>query len=146
LAETEVLVKNCQREPVDRRRLVEVVRKSLRVERFEKPAEISIVLTNDEDIQRLNREYRGVDSPTDVLAFSQLEGEPMRAEAGPVALGDVVISVETARRQAAERGHSTADELDLLAVHGVLHLLGYDDRTEAGAAEMRRHESAILDN
>jgi len=129
---------------VDRTRLIEAVKKTLRVEYFEKPAEISIVLTNDEQIQKLNREYGGIDRPTDVLAFSQLEGEPMRAEVGPVALGDIVISVETAKRQAAERGHSTADELDLLAVHGVLHLLGYDDQTEAGAAEMRRRESAIL--
>jgi len=129
---------------VDQKRLAEAVKNCLQAEHFAQRAEISIVLASDDYIRGLNRKYRGVDSPTDVLAFSQLEGEPIRADAGPLALGDVVISVETAKRQAAERGHAMADELDLLAVHGVLHLFGYDDETEAGGAEMRERESTIL--
>ena len=130
---------------MDRRRLIAAVRKSLQVERFGEPAEVSIVLTDDERIRELNRDYRATDRATDVLAFSQLEGQAVRPEDETVALGDVVVSAETAKRQAAERAHSLADELDLLVVHGVLHLLGYDDETEAGAGEMRQHEKKILD-
>lgn len=129
---------------MNRDRLKRAVRKSLQSEGFEGPAEVSIVLTDDAEIHVLNREYRGIDRPTDVLAFSQLEGETFHQESGPVALGDIVISVETAARQATEAGHSLQDEIDLLVVHGVLHLLGYDDQTEDGAAEMRRREKAIL--
>ena len=130
---------------MDRKRLQKAARKSLQVEQFGKSAEISIVLTDDKRIQELNREYRKADRPTDVLAFSQLEGEAAAIPAERVALGDVVISVDTAERQAAEQGHALENELDLLIIHGVLHLLGYDDETEADAAEMRRHESEILD-
>jgi probable rRNA maturation factor len=130
---------------VDRKRLIRAAEKSLQVEQFDKSAEISIVLMDDERIQELNREYRKADRPTDVLAFSQLEGEPAKAPEDRVALGDVVVSIDTAERQAAEQGHALENELDLLIIHGVLHLLGYDDETEADAAEMRRHEKRILD-
>jgi len=130
---------------VDLRRLIKAARKSLQVEQFGKSAEISIVLADDERIQELNREYRKADRPTDVLAFSQLEGEETEVPGKRLALGDVVISVDTAERQAAEQGHALENELDLLIIHGVLHLLGYDDQTEADAAEMRRHENRILD-
>lgn len=144
--ETEVLLRNSQPEPVDESRIVKIAEKALQVEHFPKPAEISIVLTDDEQMHVLNRDYRGKDRPTDVLSFSQLEGEPF-AEGleGRVELGDIVISVDTAKRQAAEHGHSPQDEIDLLIAHGMLHLLGYDDATEAGAAEMRRHEAEILE-
>ncbi|MCX6375237.1 MAG: rRNA maturation RNase YbeY [Armatimonadetes bacterium] len=144
--QTEVSVKNCQPAQVNESRLVEAAAKTLVVERFEQPAEISIVLADDAQIRVLNRMYRGKDRPTDVLSFSQLEGEELNSGGeGAITLGDVVISVETAERQAAERAHSLEDELDVLVVHGVLHLLGYDDETEPEAAEMRRHERKILD-
>ena len=130
---------------MDQKRLIRAARKSLQVEQFAESAEISVVLTDDEHVQELNREYRGSDRPTDVLAFSQIEGEQAKAQAERVALGDVVISVDTAERQAAEQGHALENELDLLIIHGVLHLLGYDDETEADAAEMRRHENRVLD-
>jgi len=130
---------------VDREKLIRAAEKSLQVEQFDKSAEISIVLVDDERMQELNREYRKADRPTDVLAFSQLEGEPAKAPEDRVALGDVVVSIDTAERQAAEQGHALENELDLLIIHGVLHLLGYDDEAEADAAEMRRHEKRILD-
>ena len=130
---------------MDQKRLIRAARKLLQVEQFAESAEISVVLTDDEHIQELNRVYRGSDRPTDVLAFSQIEGEQAKAQAERVALGDVVISVDTAERQAAEQGHALENELDLLIIHGVLHLLGYDDETEADAAEMRRHENRVLD-
>lgn len=105
-------------------------------------AEVSILLTGDAEIQEMNLRCRGKDSPTDVLSFSMLEGEPV--EGPEPLLGDVVISLDTALRQAMAHGLSLEQEMALLAVHGTLHLLGYEDETEEGAAVMRRREKEIL--
>ncbi|MDI6829220.1 MAG: rRNA maturation RNase YbeY [Armatimonadota bacterium] len=129
---------------MNQERLKRTVAKSLQVEGFDRPAEVSIVLVDDSAIRELNKKYRGVDSPTDVLAFSQLEGEGIPVEDVHVMLGDIIISVETAERQAREHSHSLDDEIDLLVAHGMLHLLGYGDETEADAAVMREHERRIL--
>ena len=105
----------------------------------------SLVLTDDQRIQTLNRDYRGQDKPTDVLSFSQLEGDVKLAAppSGSLLLGDIVISVETARRQARS---SLDDELCHLAVHGALHLLGYDHQTDAEEAHMNSLAQAALKN
>ncbi len=106
-------------------------------------AELSIVLCSDAFIRPLNRDWRGKDAPTDVLSFAQQEGEAI-LEDDPV-LGDLVISVETAARQAAELGHSLDEELGVLLVHGLLHLLGYDhEQDPEEAAEMRAAEAKVL--
>ncbi|MGK7346124.1 MAG: rRNA maturation RNase YbeY [Candidatus Nitrospinota bacterium M3_3B_026] len=97
-------------------------------------AELSVLLTDDAEIRSLNRDYRGKDRPTDVLSFSQREGE--FPGVAPEQLGDVVISLDTAARQAEKLGHSLDDEVERLLVHGVLHLAGYDH--EKGGAEARR--------
>jgi len=105
---------------------------------------LSVVITDDGQIQALNREYRGIDRVTDVLSFSQVEGE------GPVPendiLGDVVISWEQAERQAGEFGHGTSEELARLLVHGVLHLFGFEHVgcSEEEADRMRRMEDRLL--
>lgn len=96
-------------------------------------AELSILLCDDETMRGLNREYRGKDRPTDVLAFAIREGEH-GGLAGEL-LGDVVISLDTARRQAAESDRPIVAEVTFLLAHGLLHLLGYDHRD---AAELRR--------
>jgi probable rRNA maturation factor len=108
-------------------------------------AEVSLLLTDDAEVQELNRRYRGKDRPTDVLSFAQqecLENTPLppQISGAPRLLGDVVISVDTAARQAAARGANLEEELALLTVHGILHLLGYEDETEAGAERMRQRE------
>jgi len=104
-------------------------------------AELSILLVSDAEMQKLNRDYRGKDRPTDVLSFAQQEG-PGAAPEG--LLGDVVVSVDTARRQAAERGATLPREAERLLVHGVLHLLGYDhERSAADARRMQRRERAL---
>jgi len=98
---------------------------ALRYEEVASPASLSIVLADDSSIQELNRNYRGVDSATDVLSFPA--GEPMPGmEELPLYLGDIMISVPYAQRQAAQQGHTLSEEVQLLAVHGVLHLLGHD--------------------
>jgi len=96
-------------------------------------AEVGCLLVTDRRIRALNRRYRGEDFPTDVLAFPQGEGGGPPGHPG--LLGDVVISVETAARQAARAGHSLEREAALLLIHGILHLLGHDHAT---AAERRR--------
>lgn len=130
------------------RRLLEAARSALRSEGMPH-AEVSILLTDDPTVQAMNREYRGQDRPTDVLSFAQRDRRP-DAPPSPIIpaanelLGDVVISVETAKRQAAQQGIPLEEELALLAVHGILHLLGYDDNTEEGAEEMRCREKEVL--
>ncbi len=105
----------------------------------EDDAEISVTIVNDEHIRRLNHEYRGLDKPTDVLSFSQREGEAIGQHH---ALGDIVLSVETAQRQAEHLGHSLDDEIGELLFHGLIHLLGYDHDLETG--EQWERMEAIL--
>ena len=108
--------------------------------------ELAVVITGDEGIRSLNRNFLGLDAPTDVLAFpTQEEGGPFVAapEAGGY-LGDVIVSYPRAEAQAREQGHPTEQELDLLIVHGILHLLGYDHATEEDKAAMWARQEAIL--
>ena len=106
-------------------------------------SELSIVLCDDPHIQALNRDHRGIDRPTDVLSFAMQEGDGL-LEADPV-LGDLVVSIDTAQRQATELGHALDHELRVLLVHGLLHLLGYDHETSPeDAAEMRDAEARLL--
>ena len=117
------------------------------------PCEIDVLLTGDAGIQALNREQRGVDSPTDVLSFPEFElspGElPDEEDADPgtglIPLGDMVINLERAAAQAKEYGHSNRRELAYLVIHSVLHLLGYDHVDEgAKKRQMRRREEEIM--
>jgi probable rRNA maturation factor len=105
-------------------------------------AELSVALVDDEVIHALNRDYRKKDKPTDVLAFAMEEGEAAPRGGGARVLGDVILSVDTARRQAAERRRPLLDELTMLLAHGLLHLLGYDHRTDKEERRMtaKTHE------
>lgn len=98
-------------------------------------SEVSFVLTDDESIHQLNKIYRGKDRPTDVLAFAMREGE--FAELAGAALGDVIVSVPTARKQARERAIPVLEEVTMLLAHGLLHLLGWDHDTPAKDRRMR---------
>lgn len=108
--------------------------------------ELSILLVDDAIIAPMNLDWRGKEGPTDVLSFAMDEGEELVLPPGhPRPLGDLVISVETAGRQAAELGHGLLDELRVLVVHGLLHLLGHDHETgEEDAAAMRAEEARVL--
>ena len=108
------------------------------------PAELGVVVTDDETIRELNREYAGDDTPTDVLAFSLREGEEFASPDGVLRLGEVIISYPTAQRQAAEADGPVEDEIDHLLVHGVLHLLGYDHAEPAEEERMRARERELL--
>ena len=104
--------------------------------------EASFTFTDDATIHVLNRDYRKKDKPTDVLAFAQREG--VGGDLHPGLLGDVIISVETARAQATRRGpRGLCDELRVLAAHGLCHLLGYDHNDDAEEAEMNARAAAL---
>lgn len=109
------------------------------------PCALTLTLTGSERVQEFNREYAGIDEPTDVLSFAA-EDEPYAVEPGePPYLGDVIIAVPVARQQAAEAGHSLLNELQLLVIHGTLHLLGFDHQTPDQQAEMWAYQSAAMD-
>jgi probable rRNA maturation factor len=109
------------------------------------PCELAMVVTDDEALHELNRRHRGVDVPTDVLAFpDETRGPFVGAPGMPRYLGDVVISFCRAEAQAVEAGHDVQAELQLLTVHAVLHLLGYDDVTEEQRACMWAAQAEIL--
>ena len=122
---------------------------ALVVEREGKPpsSEVSISFVTDEAMRALNRDYRGIDRPTDVLSFEcdNLEdGFANAPEGGPYELGDIVIAVDVAFRQAPEYGLSFADEVSLLVTHGLLHLCGYDHVEEGEARAMEARERELL--
>jgi probable rRNA maturation factor len=105
-------------------------------------AELSIVLCDDATIHALNRDYRKKDKPTDVLAFAMREG-PYAELAGDM-LGDVIVSLDTAARQAAEKKHALDREVTMLVAHGLLHLLGYDHATRTEERRMTARTDALM--
>lgn len=120
-----------------------VLAKGAELQKVPEKSEISILICDNESIHALNKEYRGIDAPTDVLSFALNEGEDDVPEEEP-ALGDIVISMERAEEQAKEFGHSKEREVAYLAVHGFLHILGYDHQVEEDKKKMRTAEEAIL--
>ena len=126
------------------------VEATLDYEQYGNPVEVSVTFTDSEGIRELNRKFRGIDRATDVLSFPLFDFDGT-AEEPPVdefmgMLGDIVISLEQAEKQAKEFGHSFEREAAFLAVHSMLHLLGYDHEIgEEEDADMRRRQSEILD-
>jgi probable rRNA maturation factor len=123
--------------PAEVRRRAERMLEALRMTE----AELSVLLCDDAVIQELNRDWRGKDRPTDVLAFAMQEGEG--GDVQPLVLGDVVISLETARRQAAAREGSAAAEVTFLLAHGLLHLLGFDHQSPEEERRMHARTDAL---
>jgi probable rRNA maturation factor len=113
---------------------------------FDGPATIGLLITDDDAIRELNLQYRGQDSATDVLAFPPGDDSDgfVSPPSAPAHLGDIVVSFPRAVAQAAEHGHSVEEELDRLVVHGVLHLLGYDDQSDEEREAMWRRQEAMV--
>lgn len=105
-------------------------------------ADLTIVLTDDRQLHELNRDYLGVDAPTDVLSFPASESDP---ETGSTYLGDLVISIPRAAQQAQAAGHPVEAEVQLLVVHGVLHLLGHDHATAEEKTAMWEEQAKVLE-
>jgi len=106
-------------------------------------ADVTLVLTDDRDIRRFNRKYLHRDRPTDVLAFGA--DRLPRKRVRPFFLGDIMISVDRAKIHARRFGSALLDELELYIVHGILHLMGFDDRAEKKRVRMRAEEKRVLD-
>jgi len=129
------------------KRAVETIGKIYDVE----DSEVSITLTDDETIHRLNKKYRGIDRPTDVLSFAFRESdEPeilydTEEDKAEETLGEIIISVEKAASQAKEYGHNLLREIVFLTVHGMLHLLGYDHMEEEDRLEMENEQKFIME-
>ena len=144
--------------PAARALVKRAITAALAYEGFEGTAEVSVTFVDNEAIRELNRDYRGKDVPTDVLSFPLFEDDEdfddgfvlppdmeEDEEDAPTAIGDIVISVERAKAQAEEYGHSYERELAFLAVHSTLHLLGYDHECSPEEdAEQRRRQEEIL--
>lgn len=136
----------------------EIAQACLDYEQCPYEAEITIILTDNEGIRQINRDYRQIDAPTDVLSFPLIEYEKaadfdgledhaedcFNMETGELMLGDIVISVEKVMEQAEKYGHSEERELAFLVAHSVLHLCGYDHMEESEAAVMELKQQEIL--
>lgn len=141
--ETEELTETTQQE------VLKLVTYAAETEQLVDAAELSITFVDNDRIQEINREYRGKDMPTDVISFAleeMGEGE-MEYDMGntPRMLGDIIISIPRAKEQAADYGHSFERELGFLAVHGFLHLLGYDHMTDEEEIVMVQRQKEILE-
>jgi probable rRNA maturation factor len=148
--EIEISVEEEFRGVVDEGWVRKVVQNVLKAEGVAHPYEVSMVFTDSETVQQLNRDYRGMDEPTDVLAFYMLlqaEGDEsfFLPPDDVTRLGEVIISYPQATEQAREQGNSPERELALLIVHGILHLLGYDHEEPEEEDEMRRREKELLE-
>lgn len=153
MAKVKVMIRNNQREvkiPVGLRLLIrKCCQAVLTTEKFEGDAEVSVSFVDNNEIRQLNRVYRDKDKSTDVLSFPLGENGvyDVNNETGAFLLGDVVISMETAVKQAHIYGHSLEREVGFLTVHSMLHLLGYDHETSAlEAAKMHEKEELILES
>ena len=129
-----------------------VVIKTLECEEFGKDSMVSVTIVDNDEIHRLNNEFRGIDRPTDVLSFPVLEFENSKMiencgdyYEGKLILGDVILSAEKAKEQSFEYGHSIEREIGFLVCHSILHLLGYDHETEGERAVMRKKEETALE-
>ena len=142
----EILIKNQQKTiKINQRKIREIVKKALQFLKVDEKTEISILFTDDKFIRSLNNKYRGIDKSTDVLSFSLWEGSVKTPESeSDKLLGDIIISVETAQRQADKLNHSREKELAVLLIHGLLHLTGYDHEKDKDYKIMQEKESEIL--
>ena len=149
-----IYIENQQEEIIMAEAMLDLLRKALeaglRMEAMTEEVELSLVLVDSAEIQALNAEYRGLDKPTDVLSFAAEEGsdEFLLPEELPFRLlGDIVIAVPIAAEQAAVYGHSFEREMAFLALHGLLHLLGYDhghEEDDSDLADMVQRQEIVL--
>lgn len=107
--------------------------------------EFNVIIINNEEIHKINKEYRGIDRPTDVISFALEDYKDIKYENDYRVLGDIYISIDKVREQAKEYGHSEKRELAFLAVHGLLHLLGYDHMEKEDEKVMFSRQELILD-
>ena len=121
-----------------------IIEQALKTLDIEDDVEVSCILVDDERIHEINREYRHIDRSTDVISFAMEDNDQFYVEGMPRTLGDIFISVDHAKKQAEEYGHSLRREMCFLFTHGILHLLGYDHMTDEQEKEMFGLQDQIL--
>ena len=147
----EISYNNIESEANEEEIINKVVQTVLELENIKHELEIYITLTNNEEIHKINNEYRQVDRPTDVLSFPMYERDEIpklreeKQDDVEEVLGDIIISIPKIKEQAEEYGHSYERELAYLTTHGMLHLLGYDHMIEDEKVIMREHEEKVLE-
>lgn len=144
-----VLIKNRQKIVVNTVNLNRILLIAMEYTNQRENSEVSLLLTDDQEIRELNKKYRGIDSSTDVLSFGQMDEKDNPQSIFDIEkellLGDIVISVETAQKQALSMGHSLIDELYFLSIHGFLHLIGFDHYNEDEKIKMMSLENKIIE-
>lgn len=147
----EISYNQIEKESNEEEIIQKVVKTVLKLEGIKHDVDIYVTLTNNEEIHQINKEYRDVDRPTDVLSFPMYEREEIdklreeKTDEIEEILGDIIISIPKIKEQAEEYGHSYERELAYLTTHGMLHLLGYDHMIEEEKSVMRVHEEAVLE-
>jgi probable rRNA maturation factor len=143
-----VLFDNSTDFELDENLIKKVVKEALRYEGVSENSEVSFTLVDNEEIHELNKKHRGIDRATDVLSFPLIdfENETLPTDGSTIYLGDIIISIERAKEQAEEYGHSLERELAFLTAHSMLHLLGYDHMEKDEEAVMFKKQDDILNN
>jgi probable rRNA maturation factor len=127
--------------PVNKSKILDAARLTLDLENVDRESSICVVIGDDTLLRKLNHKYRNIDSATDVLSFPSSEHDP---DTNSIYLGDVIVSLARAEHQATAGGHPLEDELQLLVIHGTLHLLGYDHLGQIDKAKMQAAQDRIL--
>ncbi|MDD8048729.1 MAG: rRNA maturation RNase YbeY [Thomasclavelia sp.] len=123
-----------------------IIKEIVKVLNIDDDLEVSCILVDNDKIHSINKEYRGIDRPTDVISFALEDNEQFYVPGMPRTLGDIFISVDKAKEQAQEYGHSLRREMCFLFTHGMLHLLGYDHMTKEDEEEMFSLQNKIFNN
>ena len=144
----DVLFENTTDIKVNEELINSVIAESLRYEGVSDNCEISVTIVDNDEIHSINLKHRGIDSPTDVLSFPLIdfEKETLPDDGSKIYLGDIIISIEKAKEQAKEYGHSLDREIGFLTAHSMLHLLGYDHMVEDEEKIMFKKQEEILNN
>ena len=140
-----MIISNREPEPLKLSAFTDLAEFVLTIETAPETSEVSIAIVDEEEIARLNEQYRKKEGPTDVLSFPCDEVAAATVEGEPLTLGDVILAPAIAEANARELGNTIEDELNLLVVHGVLHLLGYDHIEDDDAVVMQAREKSILE-
>ena len=139
----EIIIKSNFRKSINKSSLEKAYKSTLTFLNIELSPNVSLYITDDQEMMRYNLEYRGINSSTDVLSFNN---EFIDLETGEAYLGDVIISFDTAKQQALEYNHSIEEELQFLVIHGLLHLFGYNHENEIEKKEMWKLQNKILES
>ncbi|MCK5123466.1 MAG: rRNA maturation RNase YbeY [Candidatus Pacebacteria bacterium] len=145
-----ILIKNFTKNKLNQKYLNKIAEKTLKITKFKKPAEISLVITGEKRIRSLNKKYRKINKITDVLSFGFADGlhnsaETMEPTNKIIYLGEIFICYSQAVKQAKQKKHSLKKEMSILLIHGILHLLGYDHQGNYEDSEMKILEEGVLD-